>query len=119
MSLEAQVRELQSKVYGDAPAGEEHASQGLVLDLLSGAGSATRSHGDGVRQMAGANVDLSYMHNQNTGEKIGGFIANAGIFLGSTVLAKRIPFLGNLAQGKVASMSAGGLIGMTMPLQEG
>lgn len=118
-SLEAQVRDLQYKVYGDSPKQEEHPSQGLVMDFLSGAGNAARLHGDGVRQMTGSTVDLTYIENQNTGEKIGGFVASAGIFLGTTLLAKKIPFFGQLAEGKVASMTAGGLVGLTMPLQEG
>lgn len=120
MSLDSRIVELQKIAYGDKPASSEPAhSNGIAWDLLSGIGNAGRQHVDGVRQMAGADVDLSYRQNHTTSEKIGHFIGSAGVFLGSTLLAKRIPFVGKLADGKVASIMTGGLLGTTMPLQEG
>lgn len=119
MGVQETFQELQVKAYGQPDKAAEPHSDGLIMDFLGGLGSAPRAHFDGVRQMAGANVDLSYQQDLTTAGKFGRFIGDAGLFLGVNVLAKKIPFIGGLAEGKVASITAGGLIGMTMPLQPG
>lgn len=119
MGVQETFQDLQTRAYGEpVRAGEPH-SDGLIMDFLSGVGSAPRAHFDGVRQMTGANVDLSYQENFTTAGKFGRFVGDAGLFLGVSVLAKKIPIIGGLAEGKIASITAGGLVGMTMPLQPG
>lgn len=119
MGLQDTFQELQVKAYGQPVQAAESHSAGLIADFLGGLGSAPRAHFDGMRQMTGANVDLLYQENLTTAGKIGRFIGDAGLFLSVSVLAKKIPFVGGLAEGKVASIAAGGAIGLTMPLQPG
>jgi poly(3-hydroxybutyrate) depolymerase len=78
--------------------------------FFTGFAEAFRHEYDGARQLFGADVDLTYMQNDNTSEAVGKFVGNAAMFIGSTVLAKR--FMG----GRAASVAVGGALGFLAPV---
>jgi poly(3-hydroxybutyrate) depolymerase len=91
----------------------------LISDVLSGFGHAFRSQYDGARQMCGAKVDLSYTQNEDSAQKVGHAAGDATMFIGGALLMKKLPVIGELADGKVASIATGGVIGLTTPLRDG
>jgi poly(3-hydroxybutyrate) depolymerase len=116
MGIEAQsLRSAQS----DGSIAQAQAGNGLINDVLDGFGHSFRSHFDGARQAFGANVDLSYLQNENTAQRVGHFIGDASMFIGGSILMKRVPFLSSIAEGRLASVATGGLLGFTNPLGEG
>ncbi len=77
----------------------------------------TKQFIDGPSQMLGGHTESPNQQPVGTAEGIGQFVGNAGIYLGANLLAKRIPVLGQLAGGRLATMSVGGLLGFTSPVQ--
>lgn len=101
-----------------ASIGESH-NENMISDVLSGFGHAFRSQYDGARQMSGSQVNLSYEQNENGAQKAGHLIGDATMFIGLAALTKKLPLVSEVADGKLASIAAGGAIGLTKPLQDG
>jgi len=97
----------------------ENQSNGLITDLLGGMGHAYKSQYDGLRQACGASVDLSYNQNENSLQKVGHAIGDASLFIAAAALMKEMPVVSDVAEGKLATVAAGGLLGLTAPVQEG
>lgn len=91
---------------------------GLASDMFSGIGGSIREHVDGVRQITGARVDLSYTANRNGAQTVGYIVGESGLFLAASVLAKKMPVLGRLSSGKAAAILAGSAMGFSMPLHD-
>lgn len=97
----------------------QHHSESLFSDVMSGIESAVRSHIDGAKQAFGAQVDLSYLEHENTAQRAGNMIGDAALFVGGALLMKKVPVIGEFAEGKLASVATGGVLGFTSPLGEG
>lgn len=89
-----------------------------VSEFLSGASNAVQDHVDGLRQIAGAEVDTSGRESRTTAESIGAAVGESALFLASTLLAKKIPGAGKLCEGKLAGIVAGGMLGFTQSVDQ-
>lgn len=89
-----------------------------LSDLARGFSEAFRFELDGLRQLSGSKPDLSYASDDNTAETIGKLAGNAAIFIGTTMVAKRLPVIGTFASGRLATIAAGGILGFAAPVTE-
>ncbi len=119
MDLGFEATKVDGSADGSADKTTRQHSDGLFLDVLGGVGDAVRSHVDGTRQAFGAKVDLSYVANENGAQRAGHMIGEAAMFVGGALLMKKLPGVGSFAEGKMASIATGGLLGFSTPLGEG
>lgn len=84
-----------------------------VSEFLSGASEAVQDHFDGLRQIAGADVDTSGRESRTTAESIGAAAGESALFLASTLLARKIPGADKICDGKLVGIVAGGVLGFT------
>ena len=89
-----------------------------VSEFLSGASEAVQDHFDGLRQIAGADVDASARASRTTAESIGAVAGESALFLASTLLARKIPGVGKIGDGKLVGIVAGGVLGFTQSVDQ-
>lgn len=87
-----------------------------VSEFIAGASDAVQSHVDGIKQIAGFADIREKSPSRTTAESVGVAVGESALFLASGILARKIPVVGQLADGKLASIVAGGLMGATQPL---
>lgn len=68
---------------------------------------------EGPRQMLGTHANDTSGQNASTAETVGKFVGNSAIYLGTNFFVKRIPVVGQLAGGRLASLVTGGVLGFT------
>jgi poly(3-hydroxybutyrate) depolymerase len=95
-----------------------HKDSNLVADFGGGLLDAIRQPVDGIRQLAGGKVDAPES-NGSTAETAGRMIGGAALFIGTTLIAKRLPGIGSIAEGRLAGIAAGGTLGFLAPVGEG
>lgn len=91
-------------------------SHGVVSDFLQGVQNAPRSHMDGIKQAFGAKVDLDYLANENTAQKVGHLVGDLAIY-GVTAAVLRNAPVGAIGE-KYGAIAAGAALGFSTPIQD-
>lgn len=87
-----------------------------AADFLWGAKEAVQDHVYGLRQLAGEMTAPAAKQSRSTAESLGFAAGESALFLGSGLLARKIPVIGKLCGGKISGIIAGGAMGLTQSI---
>jgi len=93
-------------------------SNSLLYDVMDGFAHSVHSHIDGAKQAFGAKIEATPHTAENGANQVGHVLGEASLFVGTAIVFKKLPLASEIAEGKIAAVAGGALMGFTTPLAE-